>query len=142
MLGDEIRDKGIFKKMVKLGHLIENLIEESIELYPITFLEASILFNISKVEKIQYQIAKEYGISPQRMNQITTKLEKNKYIKKIEILHNGKKTKKMELTTQGREVLEKIMFRIEEKMSALGLQKTEFEVLNSAIDKILITFEN
>lgn len=137
MLVEELRNQEILKNLISLSNLLQQEIDATLENIPLNSLEICILAYINKNEVTQYKIAKEFNSSIQRVNQITTKLEKFGYITKEEAVQNGRIIKKLELNPPAKEMLELTMSSFLGNLESKGIKVENILNLNESVKKLL-----
>lgn len=138
MLIEELRNQEILKNLISLTNLLQQEINIALENIPLNSLEICILAYISKNEVTQYKIAKEFNTSIQRVNQITTKLEKFGYITKEEAVQNGRIIKKLALNPPAKEMLDVMMNSFLGNLESKGMKIENVLTLNEIVKKLLV----
>lgn len=125
ILENQIKNEGILRSLIILNNLVQKEIEFFLYKFAINYTEFSILSYISQNNPTQYRIAKEYDISIQRINQIVIKLQKYGYVKKIDIVKNGKVAQVLDTEQKMKSQIEEInnsLIKIsQEKIDSLNL---------------------
>lgn len=133
MIVSHINNPEVLRSIISLNNLVQNETKLILDIFPINYLEYSILVYVSQNLVTQYKISKEYNISNQRINQFVTNLEKNDLVLKKEIKVNGRVLKELIITQKGKKIIKKIDDEINKKIESAEIKSEVLSFLKKII---------